>query len=259
MSVRSRRCEPPCRACYCRTSLSDVAVGCRFCDVAIFPRGESRRLRRRESDNPKRFANDAMDGYSALFRTIKSICLHRLYMAIQVTRTYIGSIQNQRRYRVVWIRSVIPPRKSGNVARWTADRIWDETGKIPDVSVLKAYMKNQACWKDLNAQSGQKVVEELSDFPIMVRPAAERRHGESSRLPQTRRRTTAQYGRIQRRVQTRPRQQPRPTLEGSNLKGVGQISCCANTRPALTLISQKSTRYRTFVRSGTVTITTLRL
>jgi len=24
-------------------------------------------------------------------------------------------------------------------------------------------MKNQACWKDLNAQSGQKVIEELSD------------------------------------------------------------------------------------------------
>jgi len=31
------------------------------------------------------------------------------------------------------------------------------------VSVLKAYMKNQACWKDLNAQSSQKVIEELSD------------------------------------------------------------------------------------------------
>jgi len=53
--------------------------------------------------------------------------------------------------------------KLWNVARWTADRIWDETGEIPDEGTLKAYMKNQACWKDLNAQSSQKVIEELSD------------------------------------------------------------------------------------------------
>jgi len=129
----------------------------------IFPRRESRRLRRSESDNPKRFANDAMDGYSTLFRTIKSICLHRLYMAIQVTRTYIGSIQNQRQVQSGLDSLGDSASKIWNVARWTADRIWDETGKIPDVSVLKAYMKNQACWKDLNAQSSQKVIEELSD------------------------------------------------------------------------------------------------
>jgi putative transposase len=40
------------------------------------------------------------------------------------------------------IRSATPPRKSGT---------------------SKAYMKNQPCWKDLNAQSSQKVIEELSD------------------------------------------------------------------------------------------------
>jgi len=129
----------------------------------LSPRRESRRLRRSESDNPKRFANDAMDGYSTLFRTIKSICLHRLYMAIQVTRTYIGSIQNQRQVQSGLDSLGDSASKIWNVARWTADRIWDETGKIPDVSVLKAYMKNQACWKDLNAQSSQKVIEELSD------------------------------------------------------------------------------------------------
>jgi len=84
-------------------------------------------------------------------------------MAIQVTRTYIGSIQNQRQVQSGLDSLGDSASKIWNVARWTADRIWDETGKIPDVSVLKAYMKNQACWKDLNAQSSQKVIEELSD------------------------------------------------------------------------------------------------
>jgi len=74
-------------------------------------------------------------------------------MAIQVTRTYIGSIQNQRQVQSGLDSLGDSASKIWNVARWTADRIWDETGKIPDVSVLKAYMKNQACWKDLNAQS----------------------------------------------------------------------------------------------------------
>jgi Probable transposase. len=35
--------------------------------------------------------------------------------------------------------------------------------KIPDEGPLKSYMKNRECWKDLNAQSSQKVIEELSD------------------------------------------------------------------------------------------------
>jgi putative transposase len=42
--------------------------------------------------------------------------------------------------------------KIWNVARWTAGRIWDETGEIPDEGPLKSYMKNQPCWRDLNAQ-----------------------------------------------------------------------------------------------------------
>ena len=53
--------------------------------------------------------------------------------------------------------------KIWNVARWTADCIWVETGEILEEGMLKTYMKNQAYWKDLNAQSSQKVVEELSD------------------------------------------------------------------------------------------------
>jgi len=221
----------------------------------LSPRRESRRLRRSESDNPKRFANDAMDGYSTLFRTIKSICLHRLYMAIQVTRTYIGSIQNQRQVQSGLDSLGDSASKIWNVARWTADRIWDETGKIPDVSVLKAYMKNQACWKDLNAQSSQKVIEELSDafqswFDLRQKddtanPPGYRKHGdERPRSTVTFKEDGFKHDPDNNRVRL---------SKGSNLKGIGRISCCANTRPALTLISQKSTRYRTFVRSGTVT------
>ena len=79
-------------------------------------------------------------------------------MAIEVTRTYVGSIQNQRQVCDGLDSLGDSASKLWNVARWTADRIWDETGEIPDEGTLKAYMKNQACWKDLNAQSSQKVI-----------------------------------------------------------------------------------------------------
>jgi len=82
---------------------------------------------------------------------------------LTVTRTYVGSIQNHRQVSDGLDSLGDSASKIWNVARWTADRIWDETGEIPDEDVLKSYMKNQACWKDLNAQSSQKVIEELSD------------------------------------------------------------------------------------------------
>jgi len=76
-------------------------------------------------------------------------------MAIQVTRTYIGSIQNQRQVQRVWIRSVIPPRKIWNVARWTADRIWDKTGVIR-CERSESVHEEPSVLEDLNAQSSQK-------------------------------------------------------------------------------------------------------
>ena len=82
---------------------------------------------------------------------------------LTVTRTYVGSIQNHRQVSDGLDSLGTSASKIWNVARWTADRVWDETGEIPDEDVLKSYMKNQACWKDLNAQSSQKVIEELSD------------------------------------------------------------------------------------------------
>ncbi len=80
-------------------------------------------------------------------------------MAIQTTRTYVGSIQNQQQVKRGLDSLGDSASKIWNVARWTADRVWDATGEIPDEGVLKAYMKNQACWKDLNAQSSQKIIE----------------------------------------------------------------------------------------------------
>ena len=84
-------------------------------------------------------------------------------MAIKATRTYVGSIQNHQQVCEGLDSLGDSASKIWNVARWTADRIWDATGEIPNGSVLKSYMKNQSCWNDLNAQSSQKVIEELSD------------------------------------------------------------------------------------------------
>ena len=84
-------------------------------------------------------------------------------MAIQVTRTYVGHITNQQRVRDDLDALGDAASKLWNVARWTVDRVWDAIGEIPDVGPLKAYMKTKDCWKNLNSQSSQKVIEELSD------------------------------------------------------------------------------------------------
>ena len=84
-------------------------------------------------------------------------------MAIQVTRTYIGHIQNQSQVQNDLDRLGDAASKIWNVARYTADRVWDAIGEIPDESTLKSYMKTRNCWKNLNAFSSQKVIEELSD------------------------------------------------------------------------------------------------
>ena len=68
-------------------------------------------------------------------------------MAIEVTRTYVGSIQNHGQVYGGLDSLGDSASKIWNVARWTADRIWDATGKVPDEGTLKSYMKNQSCWK----------------------------------------------------------------------------------------------------------------
>ena len=84
-------------------------------------------------------------------------------MNLVTTRTITATLTNNREGVV---RDLDSLGRSGskiwNVARWTISRIWDHTGEIPDEGPLKSYMKTQDCWKDLNAQSSQAIVEELS-------------------------------------------------------------------------------------------------
>ncbi len=84
-------------------------------------------------------------------------------MTIELTRTYVGSIQTHQQVCDGLDSLGDAASKIWNVARWTADRVWDATGELPNEGVLKSYMTNQACWNDLSAQSSQKVIEKRSD------------------------------------------------------------------------------------------------
>jgi len=84
-------------------------------------------------------------------------------MANQVTRTYVASIRNHQQVRDDLDSLGFAASKLWNVARWTCDRIWDETGAIPDHGVLKAYLKSHERYADLNAQSSQAILEELAE------------------------------------------------------------------------------------------------
>lgn len=84
-------------------------------------------------------------------------------MNLVTTRTITASLTNDREGVVRDLDSLARSgSKIWNVARWTAGRIWDATGEIPEEGPLKSYMTNQSCWKDLNAQSSQAIVEELA-------------------------------------------------------------------------------------------------
>ncbi|WP_175452838.1 RNA-guided endonuclease InsQ/TnpB family protein [Halorientalis regularis] len=79
------------------------------------------------------------------------------------TRTITAALTNDREGVIQDLDSLTRSgSKIWNVARWTAGRIWDATGEIPEEGPLKSYMTNQPCWKDLNAQSSQAIVEELA-------------------------------------------------------------------------------------------------
>jgi len=168
-------------------------------------------------------------------------------MAIEVTRTYVGSIQNQRQVCDGLDSLGDSASKLWNVARWTADRIWDETGEIPDEGTLKAYMKNQACWKDLNAQSSQKVIEELSDafqswFDLRqtddeANPPGYRKHGD------TRPKSTVTFKADGFKHDP---ENNRVRLSKARIsKRVGRTSSSASTRPARMLTFQRSRGCRT--------------
>ena len=108
-------------------------------------------------------------------------------MNLVTTRTITAALTNDRRGVVEDLDSLARSgSKIWNVARWTAGRIWDAIGEIPEEGSLKSYMTNQPCWKDLNAQSSQAIVEELSAaFQSWVNkndpdanPPGYRKHGE---------------------------------------------------------------------------------
>jgi putative transposase len=84
-------------------------------------------------------------------------------MANRATRTYVASIRNHQQVRDDLDSLGFAASKLWNVARWTCDRIWSETGAIPDDSTLKAYLKRHERYADLNAQSSQAILEELAE------------------------------------------------------------------------------------------------
>jgi putative transposase len=80
-----------------------------------------------------------------------------------VTRTHRASIRNQRQVRDGLDELGFAAAKLWNVARWTVERVWDACGQIPDDSALKSYLKSHERYADLNAQSSQRVLEEIDE------------------------------------------------------------------------------------------------
>src|SRR5699024_4367057 len=96
------------------------------------PRGgrESRKLRLGTVQPPT--TRRWLAGYSTS-GMLRYVQLHRLCMAIQsVTRTHRASIRNQRQVRDGLDTLGFAAAKLWNVARWTAGRVWDACGQIPD-------------------------------------------------------------------------------------------------------------------------------
>ncbi|WP_256686084.1 RNA-guided endonuclease InsQ/TnpB family protein [Halococcus qingdaonensis] len=80
-----------------------------------------------------------------------------------VTRTYRAKIQNHSQVRDSLDELGFAAAKLWNVARWTAGRVWDACGQIPDDGVLKSYLKGAGRYVDLHSQSSQRVLEELDE------------------------------------------------------------------------------------------------
>ena len=80
-----------------------------------------------------------------------------------VTRTHIGSIRNQRQVCDDLDSLGFAASKLWNVARWTVERVWSETGHIPGHAELSSYLKSHERYADLNAQSSQRVIQELAE------------------------------------------------------------------------------------------------
>ena len=106
-----------------------------------------------------------------------------------VTRTHVASIRNPRQVRDDLDSLGFAASKLWNVARWTAERIWSETGHIPGHAELSSYLKSHERYADLNAQSSQRVIQELAEAfkswyghrqngDSKANPPAYRKHGD---------------------------------------------------------------------------------
>ncbi|MDZ7729877.1 MAG: transposase [Natrialbaceae archaeon] len=106
-----------------------------------------------------------------------------------VTRTHVASIRNPHQVREDLDSLGFAASKLWNVARWTAERIWSETGHIPGHAELSSYLKSHDRYADLNAQSSQRVIQELAEAfkswyghrqngNTKANPPAYRKHGD---------------------------------------------------------------------------------
>jgi putative transposase len=84
-------------------------------------------------------------------------------MAKEVVRTHVASIRNQRQVQDDLDSLGFAASKLWNIARWTCDRIWSETGHVPGHAELSSYLKTHERYADLNAQSSQRVIQELAE------------------------------------------------------------------------------------------------
>ncbi|MDT3437958.1 transposase [Haloarcula sp. 1CSR25-25] len=103
-------------------------------------------------------------------------------MAKQVVkRTFTGSIQNHQQVQDDLDSLGFAASKLWNVARWTSERVWNETGHIPEDGELKSYLKSHERYSDLHSQSSQRVLEELSE--AFVGWYRKRQNGDSKANP----------------------------------------------------------------------------
>lgn len=84
-------------------------------------------------------------------------------MANTVDRTYVCSIRNGSQVSGPLDFAGFAAAKFWNVARWTAGRIWDETGRIPGASELQSYLQGHERYKDLHSHTAQRVLQELDE------------------------------------------------------------------------------------------------
>ncbi|ELY61258.1 RNA-guided endonuclease InsQ/TnpB family protein [Natronolimnohabitans innermongolicus] len=115
-------------------------------------------------------------------------------MAIEVMdRTLVASIRNQREIQPDLDALGFAASKLWNVGRWTCDRVWSETGLIPDEGDLKSYLKTHERYADLHSQSSQRVLEELAEAFDSWK--GKRRNGDSKANPPSYRKHTDDHPR----------------------------------------------------------------